>query len=54
VWKKQRTVAFEHISAFQAPGNKSVYLSAYHDLLKVPPQPNELPIPANIERASGN
>jgi len=54
VWKKQSTVAFEHISAFQEPAIKSVYQTANRDLLKVPPQPNELPIPANIERASGN
>ena len=37
VWKKQSTVAFEHISAFQAPANKPVNLSANRDLLKVPP-----------------
>jgi len=40
LWTKQTTVAFEHISAFQAPANKPVYLSANRDLLELAPQPN--------------
>jgi len=38
--EKQITVAFEHISAFQAPVNEPVYLSANRDLLKLASQPN--------------
>ena len=47
--KKQSTVAFEHISAFQAPANKPVYLSANRDLLKVPPSQINCPYLQTVE-----